>query len=59
MSDNKTMLLVLKGMRSELTEEQRQEVDDACEQVKAIAAKSDLAMIGLSIAMAELAIEQE
>lgn len=59
MSENKTALLILKGMRSELSEDQRQEVDDACEEIKAIARRSDLAKIGLSIAVAEIALEQE
>ncbi|WP_370601188.1 hypothetical protein [Pseudomonas nitroreducens] len=59
MSDNSQMLLMLKGIVSDMTEEQRQEVYAARDDIKAIAERGEFALIGLSIAAAEIAIEQE
>lgn len=59
MADNKQMLLMLKGLIADLTEEQRQEVYAARDEIKAIASRSEYALVGLSLATTEIAIEQE
>ena len=59
MSENSQMLLMLKGIVSDLPEEQRQEVYAARDEIKAIAGRSEYALVGLSLATAEIAIEQE
>ncbi len=57
MSDDRTMLLLLKGHISELPPEQQAEIQKIREQIKQIVAGSDLAVIALGLVSAELSVE--
>lgn len=59
MNSDKQALLLLKGMVSDLPTEQQQEVFAVRDQIKVIAQRSEASVIGISLALAEIAIERE
>ncbi|WP_315809490.1 hypothetical protein [Pseudomonas sp. C9-3] len=59
MNSDRQSLLLLKGMVSDLPEEQQQEVFAVRDEIRAIARRGDVAVIGLSLALAEISVERE
>lgn len=59
MSETRTMLLLLKGLVSDLPMEQRDKVDDARDRITAIVGESEEARLALAFVTAEMAVEEE
>lgn len=59
MSKEQTMLLLVKGHISDLPTEDQASVFQARDEIRAITSRSDLALFGLALASAELAVENQ
>ncbi|MAB96935.1 MULTISPECIES: hypothetical protein [Pseudomonas] len=59
MSESNARLLVLKGYICDLPEDDQKKIFAVRDEIKAITARGDLALLGFSLASAEVAVELE